>query len=205
MEGNREFSDMWNVFTRFTILNEKPPDGYTCSWARLTRKQTTSRPDTLWPEIWKDVSDALQRKEKHKWTIEKPKLDNARRLRGIYFIDPDDEAIKGTMKNARRKLEIPMPAAMPCKLQREKYRETCRVDACKTKYACIVEAGESMRKRMEGSPQKNHEDHIAGKGINSLSHYNLVHKLIPMPDAMKIPDAKAGVEKHFDKIEKIRA
>ena len=27
------------------------------------------------------------------------------------------------MKNARRKLKNPMPAAMPCKLQREKYRE----------------------------------------------------------------------------------
>ena len=52
------------------------------------------------------------------------------------------------MKNARRKLEGPMPAAMPCKTQREKYRETCRVEKkCKTKYACIVEADESARKR----------------------------------------------------------
>ena len=32
------------------------------------------------------------------------------------------------------------------------------------KNACIVEADESMRKRMEGSLHKNHEDHIAGKG-----------------------------------------
>ena len=31
---------------------------------RLTRKQTTSRPDTLWPEIWKDMSDASRRKKK---------------------------------------------------------------------------------------------------------------------------------------------
>ena len=83
---------------------------------------------------------------------------------GIYIIDPDDEEFKDTMKNALRKLEVPMPAAMPCKLQREKYRETCRVDECKTKYACIVEADESMRKRMEGSPYNNHEDHIAREG-----------------------------------------
>ena len=48
---------------------------------------------------------------------------------------------------------------------------------------------------MEGSQSKNHEDHIAGKGMTSLSHHNLVHKLIPMLEAMKIPDAKAGVEK----------
>ena len=39
------------------------------------------------------------------------------------------------------------------------------------------------------------EDHIAGKGENSLQHYNLVHKFIPMPQAMKIPAAKAAVDK----------
>ena len=71
---------------------------------RLTRKQTTSRPDSLWPEIWKDMSEASKRKEKQKWAIEKPKLDNARKLRGIYFIDPDDEEFKFTEKNARRML-----------------------------------------------------------------------------------------------------
>ena len=28
-------------------------------------------------------------------------------------------------KNARGKLEVPMPAAMPCRTRREEYRETC--------------------------------------------------------------------------------
>ena len=44
----------------------------------------------------------------------KPKLDNARRLRGIYFIDPEDIEFKGTIKNAR-KMETPTAPAMPCK------------------------------------------------------------------------------------------
>ena len=44
-----------------------------------------------------------------------------------------------------------------------------------------------------------HEDHIAGKGDNSLQHYNLVHKFIPMPQAMKIPAAKAAVDKEWEK------
>ena len=48
---------------------------------------------------------------------------------------------------------------------------------------------------MEGSHHKNHEDHFAGKGMYSFSNYNLVHKLIPMLHAMKIPDGKAAVEK----------
>ena len=42
---------------------------------------------------------------------------------------------------------------------------------------------------MERTQHKGHDDHIAGKGHNSLSHYNLVHKFIPMPQAMKIPEA----------------
>ena len=77
-----------------------------------------------------------------------------------------------------------------------------QLENTKTKYACTVEADESMRIRMEGS---HHEDHFAAKGINSLSRYNLVHKFIPMPQAMKIPDAKAAVEKELEKLEKISA
>ena len=53
---------------------------------------------------------------------------------------------------------------------------------------------------MEGGPHRHHEDHIAGKGMTSLSHYILVHKFIPMPQAMKIPDAKAAVDKEEERI-----
>ena len=152
------------------------------------------------------MTDVSKRKEKQKWAIEKPTLDNVRGLPDIYFIDLDDEESKDIMKNARRKSDIPMPAAMPCKLQRDEYRETCRtVEEHKTSYACIVEADESMRKRMGGSPHKNHEDHIAGKGMNSLRHCNLVHKFIPLPQAMKTPDAKAVVEKEWENQEKMPA
>ena len=56
--------------------------------------------------------------------------------------------------------------------------------------------------RMVNSEPHNHEDHIAGKGENSLQHYNLVHKFIPMPQAMKIPAAKAAVDKEWEKLEK---
>ena len=58
---------------------------------------------------------------------------------------------------------------------------------------------------MEESLPKYHEDHIAGKGDNSLQHYKLVHKFIPMPQAMKIPAAKAAVDEECEKLEKIPA
>ena len=82
----------------------KPPDGYTWSGERLTKTQTTSRPDYLWPEIWKDMSEAAQRKGKRKRAIENLKLDNARRLRGIYFIDPVDAVFKETVHKCAEKV-----------------------------------------------------------------------------------------------------
>ena len=45
---------------------------------------------------------------------------------------------------------------------------------------------------------KNHEDHIAGKGYNSMNHKKLVHEFMPMPKAMKIPDAKAAMDKQME-------
>ena len=50
-----------------------------------------------------------------------------------------------------------------------------------------------------------HEDHTAGKGEKSLQHYNLVHKFTPMPQAMKIPAAKAAVDKEWEKLKKFSA
>ena len=66
----------------------------------------------------------------------------------------------------------------------------------KTRLACILEADESKTLRLGESLPNHHEDHIAGNGDNSLLHYNLVHKFIPMPQALKIPAAKAAVDKN---------
>ena len=110
---------------------------------------------------------------------------------------------KKPLKNVRRKFEVPMQAAMPCKIRERTYKETFRKpDTSKTKYACIVEADESTRKRLEWTLHKDHEDHIAGEGIKSLDRYNPVHKFIPMPKAMKMPDAKAAADKEWDKLER---
>ena len=75
----------------------------------------------------------------------------------------------------------------------------------KTKLACVLEADESTRMRTGNSIPHHHEDHIAGKGENSLQHYNLFHKFIPMPQAMKIPAAEEAVDKEWEKLEKISA
>ena len=52
--------------------------------------------------------------EKQKWSEEKILLESAKKLRGIYFIDPEDKEFKETIKNARKKLETSVAPAMPC-------------------------------------------------------------------------------------------
>ena len=99
-----------------------------------------------------------------------------------------------------------MALAMPCKIIRS--NKNCGSGASnkfKTKFACILEACESSRLRMGESLTNHHEDHIAGKGNTLLQHYNLVHKFIPMPQSMKIPAAKAAVDKEWETLEKISA
>ena len=148
VDGSRDLSDPWTGFTQFTLLEEKAPDGYMWSGERLTRKQLTSRPDHLWPELWKSMGKHAKLKEKQKWSNEKLHLENARKLRGIYFIDPEDKEFKETIKNARKKLETSVAPAMPCKI----LKNNCGSggsNKIKTKLACILEADESTRLRME--------------------------------------------------------
>ena len=111
-------------------------------------------------------------KERQKWSHEKPQLDNVRKLQGIYFIDPEDKEFKETIKNASKKLETPMAPAMPCNMSKacKNWVTRGKTNEIKSKLACILEASESTRLRMEDSLPNHHEDHIAGKGDNSLQH-----------------------------------
>ena len=95
---------------------------------------------------------------------------------------------------------------MPCKII--KNNKNCGSGASnnvKTQLACILEASESTRLRVGELLPTHHEDHIARKGDNSLQHYNLVHKFIPMLQAMKLPAAKAALDNEWEKLDKISA
>ena len=148
------------------------------------------------------MSDAAESKAKQRWAFEKPKLDNARRLRGTFFVEPNDEEFKATIKAARGELEVPMPAAMPCKIPIKTVVKTHRsIGKRKTKKACIVDADESTRPMVEGAVHKSHQDHITEKGINSLKYYNLVLKFIPMRQAMKNSGCKGSGGKRNGSVE----
>ena len=122
------------------MLNETPPKGCLWSGERLTKIQTTSRPDHIWRDPWTRIGKNAQTREKQEWAIEKPKVNNARRLRGIDFIDPEGEECEEIIKKRKG-------------------------------FSCITEAHESTRQRIESVTKRTHEEHIAGKGHNSVKHY----------------------------------
>ena len=199
IDGSRDLSDPWTGFTQFTPLEEKPPDGKMWSGRRLTRKQLTSRPEHLWPELWKSMGMNAKLEERQKWSKEKLHVENARKLRGIYFIDPEEKEFNETIKNARKKLETPISPAMPGKIM----KNNCGSGASnkiKTRLASIMEAGESTKLRMGESLPNHHEDHTAGKGSCSLQHYNLVHTFIPMPQAIKNTSSKGSISEGMGNI-----
>ena len=77
-----------------------------------------------------------------------------------------------SLRMQEKNLETPMAPAMPCKTcKKNKHGETrCKTHDFRSKWACILEASESTRMRTEESLQKYNEDHVAGKGDNSLQH-----------------------------------
>ena len=79
IDGSRDLSDPWTGFTQFTLLEEK----------------TSRRIFVVRVEI---------NKKKQKWSNEKLHLENARKFRGIYFIDLEEKEFKETIKNAPCKL-----------------------------------------------------------------------------------------------------
>ena len=81
----------------------------------------------------------------------------------------------------------------------ETVRDGRRYRTGKSKLACILEASESTRLRMGESLPNHHENHIAGKGDNSLQHGSQIYAYAS--SLKKIP---AAVDKEWGKLEKFR-
>ena len=85
VDGDWELSGSWEGFSQFTRLNEKPPNGYTWSGRRLTKIQAPSQARLFWCQNSSQTCQkAIEIRKDGLGAIEKPKLDNARGLRGIF-------------------------------------------------------------------------------------------------------------------------
>ena len=96
---------------------------------------------------------------------------------------------------------------MPCKTSKTcKHGEIRReTNDFKSKIACILEASESTRLRMEESLSNYHEDHIAGKEEQLTTALYFGAQIYSYASSHKIPAAKGAVDKEWEKLEKIPA
>ena len=113
IDGSRVLSDLWTGFTQFNPYEERPPDGYTMSGVETDKMAGDILARSFMTRnLENNGKENAKLKGKLKCSDEKPKLGNARRLRGICFIDPEDKEFKETIKNARKKLETPVAPAI---------------------------------------------------------------------------------------------
>ena len=197
IDGDRNLSEPETGFTQFTIFNEN----------FLT---DTRGPGSGWQgpiisgqKFGQVCRKLLNIKKNSTGQLKKPNLDNAGLFEGHLIHGSRWHRGQGLHENRAQKV-----GGNPSCLARFKnlgHGETCgenKSNTRRSKYACIVEAHRSTRKRIGKTQQKNHEDHTLGKGFNSLSHYSLVHKFIPILQAMKIQHAKAAVDKEWEQLVK---
>ena len=190
IDGSRDLSDSWTGFTQFTLFEEKPPDGYMWSGERLTRKQLTSRPDYLWPELWEKMGKNAKLKVRQKWSENYEEfISLTLRIRNS----------KKTTKNARKKLETPVTPAMPCKISQnnQNWATDGKSNKIKSKLACILEASESTRLRMGESLCRKRRQFIAASQFGS--------QIYSYASSNKNSSSKSSSGQGMGKLEKISA
>ena len=143
-------------------------------------------------------------KEKQKWSNEKLHLENARKLRGIYFIDSEDTEFEETIKNARKKLETSVASVMPCKIIK-----ICGSGASNKSNSKTCVHSRSLMNLQECVWEIRYR--IITKTILQEKvriHYSTTTwftNIFRCLKAMKILAAKSAVDKDSEKLEKISA
>ena len=105
IDDYRNIDGSRDLFDSSILLQVKNLQEYTCwSWERLTKRQATSRPDHYDQNSGEECQRTLSWGRSINGQLKNPKLENARSLRGIYFIDPEDKEFKEIIKNCREKI-----------------------------------------------------------------------------------------------------
>ena len=129
------------------------------------KTEATPRPDHSWPELWRGMSKNAKLREKHKWALKN---------QSSIMQEDYEESISLTLRTWSSRKSFKMQEEnwkhqwlQPCLVRFARktsmVRPVARLLISKSKFACILEASESTRMRMEETLPKYHEDHIAGK------------------------------------------
>ena len=129
VDSSRHLSNSWKGFTKFTLLNEKPPKGFLLSGREIDKEiQTTTRPDHVWPEVGRKLVKPL-RIEKNRNGQEKNQSSTM--LEEWEEFTLSIQMTKSTKKFSRMRGEnwkdLSAPT-MPCKRQSSITKSGCKAE-----------------------------------------------------------------------------
>ena len=191
-EGCRS-SEEWTGTTRFQIPRTRLLEGY--KWVTGRRTKPNRLPDQTIYGL-KLGHDAQRNKKKHiaEWAEKNAKLQAARRNRGILEVLTDDKDYLKVIADVRLKLEKDTDLTMSC-IETEDSR--WKPQASATSIAASEEQSDSENTGACRKVRRQHMDHIAEKKYVGSFQNGLVHTSGSIQEAMKIPEAKAAVDKEW--------
>ena len=92
IDGSREFVRSSDRFHAIDLIGRKTSRRIHVVRGEIDEKIAYIQ--ATWPDLWKSMGKHAKLKEKQKRSDEKLHLENARKLRGIYFIVPEDKEFK---------------------------------------------------------------------------------------------------------------
>ena len=194
----------WTGSTRFYLLAKKPAVGWTnLPYGRVTKIRKSDKPPYMWPEEWSSMSAADQRKAMAKWIPYKKIYDAARNHRKRWHLDDDELAdFELRLKEAETAHKrIPDAPAMSVYVDHSDSETTIPDgvsldDFSDSDYMSVhsVDLGGAGT-----DPEDTHEHKIKDKFHCNIEWFANVHAPISIPQAMKIPKAKAALDKEWNK------
>ena len=153
----------------------------------------------MWPEIWQAMGKKQKAREIAKCEALQHKLKAARDNRGMREIPADDKDYLKILSEVRAKLSVPPAPAMPLFSNVSASFSSGRPDAFETAVASLQSLGRPDALQTAGA-ERQHQDHTADKGP-SENWFGLVRTPVPIPKALKIPEAREALGKEWKKLE----
>ena len=205
IDGSRDLSDPWTGFTQFTLLEEKAPNGH-----MLVRGEINE--ETAYIQARSSMARALEINGKACQAEGKAKSGPKKR-----FILTTHENYVESISLTLRRRNSKKPPRTRVRSWKHQWLLLCPVEIMKNCWSGCIQQNSDRNFRVFWKLMNPQEcvweiryriimkTILQEKGENSLQHYNLVHKFIPMPQAMKILAAIAAGDKEWEKIGEISA
>ena len=223
--NKRHFDQFWTGSTRFELIRPEPPEGKRWVQGRLTRKQKSRRPDTIWPEFWVLLSKKDKKKAIQEWAEEKPRRDKERHDHSKpEFVTADlmEEYDKSIAYAKTNHPGLPAAPAMVTRSptlaqlahlaqneqkqnkklgQSQQSQGSTRLPSSSSAMAMSAhESDQESADPNEEAEWRRHQDHLADKGV-SEAFYAMVHKQIPTKIAISHKEARPSMDKEWEKLE----